>query len=87
MADLVLRHGHDPRLAASAVTEARSLLEAYPFAADFKYTLARAQLAAGDQAGALRNLRSAARDLPFLERDILVLEREIAATGEAAPPR
>lgn len=87
LADLVLRHGHDPRLAASAVTEARSLLEPYPFAADFKYTLARAQLAAGDQAGALRNLRSAARDLPFLERDILVLEREIAATGEAAPPR
>jgi DNA-binding winged helix-turn-helix (wHTH) protein len=82
VADLVLRHGHDPRLAAGAVAEARSLVEAYPFAADFKYTLARAQLAAGDGAGALRNLYSAARDLPFLERDILALEREMR---EASP--
>jgi hypothetical protein len=83
LADLVLRHGHDPRLAASAVAEARSLVEAYPFAADFKYTLARAQLATGDEAGALRELYSAARDLPFLERDILALERQIAEASAA----
>ena len=83
-ADLVLRHGHDPRLAARAVAEARSLVEDYPFAADFKYTLARAQMAAGDEAGALLNLYAAARDLPFLERDILALEREMeeASAGE-----
>lgn len=83
LADLVLRHGHDPRLAASAVAEARSLAEAYPFAADFKYTLARAQLAAGDEAGALRNLYSAARDLPFLERDIQALEHQMREAGPA----
>jgi len=83
LADLVLRHGRDPRLAASAVAEARSLVDAYPFAADFKYTLARAQLAAGDEAGALRNLYSAARDLPFLERDILALERQMREAGPA----
>ena len=77
LADLVLRHGHDRRLAASAVADARSLVEAYPFAADFKYTLARARLAAGDEAGALSDLYSAARELPFLERDILALERQI----------
>lgn len=76
-ADLILRHGPDPLLAASAVAEARSLVEDDPFAADFKYTLARAQMAAGDEAGALLNLSAAARDLPFLERDILALEREM----------
>jgi hypothetical protein len=84
LADLVLRHGHDPRRAASAVAEARSLVDAYPFAADFKYTLARAQLAAGDEPGALRNLYSAARDLPFLERDILALERQMREAGPAS---
>lgn len=87
LADLVLRHGHDRRLAATAIAEARSLVEAHPFAADFKYTLSRAQLAAGDEAGALRNLYSAARDLPFLERDIQALERQIASAGAAAPTR
>jgi hypothetical protein len=86
-ADLVLRHGHDPRLAVDAVAEARSLVEDYPFAADFKYTLARAQMAAGDEAGALRNLYAAARDLPFLERDILALEREIEDANASAATR
>ncbi|MBT9447824.1 MAG: winged helix-turn-helix domain-containing protein [Hyphomonadaceae bacterium] len=86
-ADLILRHGHDPRLAASAVAEARSLVETYPFAADFKYTLARAQMAAGDDAGALRNLHAAARDLPFLERDILTLERQIENADAGAELR
>lgn len=82
-ADLILRYGRDPGAAAGAVAEARALIEDYPFAADFKYTLARAQLAAGDQAGALRNLYAAARDLPFLERDIQVLEREMANANAA----
>lgn len=82
-ADLILRHGHDPGAAAGAVAEARALIEDYPFAADFKYTLARAQLAAGDQASALRNLYAAARDLPFLQRDIQVLEREMANANAA----
>jgi len=40
--------------------------------------LARAQLAAGDEAEALTNLIAAARDLPFLKRDILALERQMA---------
>lgn len=57
------------------------LVAAYPFAADLRYTLARAQLAAGNHAEALANLHAAARDLPFLERDILVLERQIAAAS------
>jgi len=77
-ADLVLRHGHDRQLAARAVADARALVEAYPFAADFRYVLARAQLAAGDEAEALTNLIAAARDLPFLKRDILALERQMA---------
>lgn len=78
IADLILRHGHDQLLAASVVSEARSLAESFPLAADLKYTLARAQMAAGDKAGAMLNLSAAARDLPFLERDILALKREIA---------
>jgi|GEM_PF-2852285 len=86
-ADLVLRHDQDPRSAASAVTEARSLVEDYPFAADFKYTLARAQMAAGDETGALGNLYAAARDLPFLERDILALERQIADANASVATR
>ncbi len=77
-ADLVLRHGHDRQLAVRAVADARALVEAYPFAADFRYALARAQLAAGNEAEALTNLNAAARDLPFLKRDILVLERQMA---------
>lgn len=84
IADLVLRHGRDAGLAASAVADARLLVEDYPFAADLRYALARAQLAAGDQAGALLSLHTAARSLPFLERDILVLERQMreASSGE-----
>lgn len=77
-ADLVLRHGHDKQLAERAVADARALVEAYPFAADFRYALARALLATGDEAEALANLNAAARDLPFLKRDILVLERQMA---------
>lgn len=87
MADLVLRHGHDVSLAARAVAEARSLVEDYPFAADLKYTLARALLASGDEAGALGNLYAAARDLPFLERDILALEREMLEANASAATR
>jgi DNA-binding winged helix-turn-helix (wHTH) protein len=81
VADLVLRHDHDEQLAAHAVAEAGSLVEAYPFAADFKYALARALLASGNDAAALANLQAAARDLPFLKRDIQALERQIAAAS------
>lgn len=77
-ADLVLRHGQDKQLAERAVIDARTLVEAHPFAADFRYALARALLATGEEAEALVNLNAAARDLPFLERDILVLERQMA---------
>lgn len=83
-ADLVLRHGHNPRRAAGVLAEARSLVEAYPFVADFRYALARAEMATGDHAAALRDLNSAARGLPFLQRDIQALERQIATADNGA---
>jgi DNA-binding winged helix-turn-helix (wHTH) protein len=86
-ADLILRHGHDPRAAEGAVAEAQALVDDNPFAADFKYTLARAQMAAGDEDSALRNLYAAARDLPFLQRDILALEREVAEADAGVATR
>jgi hypothetical protein len=86
-ADLILRHGHDPRAAEAAIAEAQALVDDNPFAADFKYTLARAQMAAGDEDSALRNLYAAARDLPFLQRDILALEREVAEADAGVATR
>lgn len=79
MANLVMDYGHTNDLAAAAVAEAQALVADYPFAADFRYTLARAEWAAGDRAAALDHLNAAARSMPFVQRDIQALEREIAA--------
>lgn len=79
MANLVIEYGHTNDLAAAAVAEAQTLVADYPFAADFRYTLARAEWSAGNRTVALDHLNVAARSMPFLQRDIQALEREIAA--------
>jgi len=79
MANLVMDYGHANDLAAAAVAEAQALVAHYPFAADFRYTLARAEWAAGNRTAALDHLNAAARSMPFVRRDIQALEREIAA--------
>lgn len=75
---LVMEHGHDRRVARAALTEARSLVAANPEMPEYRRALAAAQVATGDLEGALQNLRTAQRRMPFLRRDILVLERQIA---------
>lgn len=79
MANLVMVYGQPNDLAAAAVAEAQALVADYPFAADFRYTLARAEWAADNRTAALEHLNAAARFMPFVQRDIQALEREIAA--------
>lgn len=91
-ADLVLR-GADVRLAAEAERDASALVEENPAVGDYRYSLARAKLALGDEAGALEQLRQAARTLPFLDRDVRALERQIVArsvttaSGDSTSPQ
>lgn len=58
-------------------TLARALRD-HPDFADFRYSMARIQLALGNEARAFQELRRAQISMPFLERDIRALEREIA---------
>lgn len=74
---LVVRHGVDRSVAHAALTEAQSLVAAHPEMPEYRRALAAAQIATGDLDGALQNLRTAQRRLPFLRRDILALERQI----------
>ncbi len=78
MADLVLDSGYPHDLALVAVAEAQALVADHPDVASFRYTLARAEWAAGNKDAALDHLNAAARSMPFLQRDIQELEREIA---------
>jgi DNA-binding winged helix-turn-helix (wHTH) protein len=72
-ADLTLRFNHPPALSARA--EAARLVAAHPNVPEFRYTLARTELAVGNRPAALDQLRIAERDLPFLRRDVQALER------------
>lgn len=77
-ADLALRFGHPAPDAAR--DEAGRLVAAHPDVPEFRYALARTELAAGNLGAALDQMRVAARDLPFLRRDVQELERRIAET-------
>jgi hypothetical protein len=73
-----LRFNHPPPLGARAA--AAQLVEVHPDVPEFRYTLARTELAIGNRTAALDQLRIAERDLPFLRRDVQALERLLAET-------
>lgn len=77
-ADLTVRFGRPLALAISARTQAAELVAAHPEVPEFRYTLARTELACGDVAAALEQMRFAERGMPFLRRDVLALERRLA---------
>lgn len=79
-ADLTLRYAYPGEMAQAARAEAARLVDAHPDVPEFRYALARTELAAGDAAAALNQLRIAERDLPFLRRDVQALERRLAET-------
>lgn len=79
-ADLTLLFRHPLALALAARTHAADLVAAHPDVPEFRYTLARAELACGDVAAALEQMRFAERGMPFLRRDVLALERRLAGT-------
>ena len=84
-ARLAMGHGHGPLLAQRALGEARSLVDAHPDVAEFRRTLATAQMAVGDLPEALRNLEIAQRDMPFLRRDVLAVKQRLELEGGGRP--
>jgi len=77
-ADLVTRHGHPASLVNDDEQAVARLLEQYQTFPDFRYSMARVQLALGHKERALTELRRALPGMPFLVRDIHALERELA---------
>ncbi|MEP3071396.1 winged helix-turn-helix domain-containing protein [Maricaulis sp.] len=73
-ADLVLRHGANAQLAATALQDAETAIAAAPELAEFRYSLARAQLASGQREAALETLRSIEPHMPGVARDIAALD-------------
>lgn len=69
-AERILRHGAPAQEAGQALEDARRAVAAVPELADFRYALARAQLAAGQRADAIETLRSIAPHMPGIERDL-----------------
>ncbi len=76
-ARLVIGHGRDQRVARDALSEAQSLVDAYPEVPEFRRTLATVQIATGALPEALKNLETAERNMPFLGRDIAALRRQM----------
>lgn len=81
-ADLVLGYSYPQALATTSEQGLDRLLDKHPHFADFRYSMARVQLALGRRSKALAELRRAEPAMPFLARDIRALEGQMSATNQ-----